>query len=106
MKRSVLKDATDQAVIDDGGGDGFEDGGSTFDPVAAANFSHPTGDVMARMAASLLTDFPLVAVEPADDGLFDSPQQLASAGRWRGAWRRCRLGPRPAATATGRCRAP
>jgi hypothetical protein len=81
MKRSVLKDATDQAVIDDGGGEGLEDAGSTFDPVAAANFSHPTGDVMARMAASLLNDFPLVGqLNLLTTGSFDSPQQLVSAG--------------------------
>ena len=82
MKRSVLKDATEQGVVDDGGGEGFDDGGgSTFDPVAAANFSHPTGDVMARMAASLLTDFPLVGqLNLLTTGSFDSPQQLASAG--------------------------
>jgi len=81
LKRSVLKDATEQAVVDDGGGDGLDDGGSTFDPVAAANFSHPTGDLMTRMAASLLTDFPLVGqLNLLTTGSFDSPQQLASAG--------------------------
>lgn len=81
MKRSVLKDATDQAVIDDGGGEGLEDAGGTFDPVAAANFSRPTGDVMTRMAASLLNDFPLVGqLNLLTTGSFDSPQQLVSAG--------------------------
>jgi hypothetical protein len=81
MKRSVLKDATGQAVIDDAGGEGLEDAGSTFDPVAAANFSHATGDVMTRMAASLLNDFPLVGqLNLLTTGSFDSPQQLVSAG--------------------------
>ena len=80
MKRSVLKDATEQAVIDDGG-DGFDDGGGTFDPVAAANFSHPSGDTVARMAASLLSDFPFVGqLNLLTTGSFDSPQQLVSAG--------------------------
>ena len=80
MKRSVLKDATDQSAIDDGEGSGLDDG-ATFDPVAAANFSRPTGDVVTRMAASLLNDFPLVGqLNLLTTGSFDSPQQLMSSG--------------------------
>ena len=80
---------------------------ASFDPVAAANFSHPTGDVMARMAASLLTDFPLVGqLNLLTTGSFDSPQQLASAGTLARGVAQMSIGSSVAATATGRCRAP
>ena len=81
MKRSVLKDATEQAVLDEGGSDGSSEGGSDFDPAAAASFSRPSGDAIARMAATLVNDFPLVGqLNLLTTGSFDSPQQLISAG--------------------------
>jgi hypothetical protein len=78
LKRSVLQDATEQAPIDDGTGDGTAE----FDPNAAATFARPSGDIVTRFATTLLSgDFPLVGqLNLLTTGAFDSPQQLISAG--------------------------
>jgi hypothetical protein len=74
LKRSVLKDATDQAALDGNDDD--------FDEVVAEHFTR-RGSVAdpARLAAALFSEFPLAGqVNLLTTGSFDSPQQLISAG--------------------------
>ena len=74
LKRSVLQDATEQVLSgDDGEG---------FDQAAADTFARQRDtDMLQRVAASLMTDFPLVGqVNLLTSSAFDSPLQLLSAG--------------------------
>lgn len=75
LKRSVLQEATEQAVEGDDDGDGF-------DQAAADTFTHrQDAGGAARFAASVMNDFPLVGqVNLLTSSAFDSPQQLISAG--------------------------
>ncbi len=73
LKRSVLKEATPQAIFDEEGDP------AEFDRAVADMFTRQTGP--AEIAASLLSHFPLAGqVNLLTTGAFDSPQQLVSAG--------------------------
>lgn len=73
LKRSVLKESTDQVIFDDDGDP------AEFDRAVADLFARQRGP--AEIAASLLSNFPLAGqVNLLTTGAFDSPQQLVSAG--------------------------
>jgi hypothetical protein len=73
LKRSVLKEATDSAIFEEGGDP------DEFDRAVADLFTRQDGPM--QVAASLLSDFPLAGqVNLLTTGAFDSPQQLMSAG--------------------------
>lgn len=73
LRRSVLKDVADRAIFDD------QDDPGDFDRAVAQMFARQSGP--ARIAASLLSDFPLAGqVNLLTTGAFDSPEQLVSAG--------------------------
>lgn len=73
LKRSVLKEATDQVIFEEGSDP------EAFDRAVADLFTRNRGP--AQVAASLLSQFPLAGqVNLLTTGAFDSPEQLVSAG--------------------------